>query len=158
MSNNSSLRESLIVERYKYILGSINRLNEDTGKVLSFFQTALSAIIAAIVYLLVGNNGCEVSGEIAKLGITILNYLLITLTLFSVTRIIINTTSWYFYRLDEVKLLNSKVQSNYRKAPSLKNLWRWSETYLVLVFLVVGVGGNHVVVQIILPSLVGCDL
>jgi len=40
--------------------------------------------------------------------------------------------SWLDYRKEEVELLNDIVKPGFRKMPTLRNFWRWYETYVIL--------------------------
>jgi hypothetical protein len=51
--------------------------------------------------------------------------------------ILASVFSWYDYRKEEVKLSNDCVEQTFRKAPSLRNFWRWQETYFILFMIVV---------------------
>lgn len=57
------------LERYKYILGQIQFLNDSLHKYLTLFQTLATAILSAGVAVFVGWQKLGVTAEVARLGI-----------------------------------------------------------------------------------------
>ena len=135
-SPNKETRSDFELERYKYILSQIQHLNEGIHKYLSLFQTLTTAIVGGGVALFVKWKEIGISPEIARTAMNSLLWLLITLALFLVFSIVSGMFSWFDYRKEEVELLNRVVGQGFRKAPKLKNAWRWYETY-VLIFIIV---------------------
>lgn len=119
------------LERYKYILQQLQTLNENNHKYLSLFQTLATAVIGAGIAVFVGWKELKIDAATAHVAIRGLLGLLIILTLFVVISIISGVFSWFDYRREEVELLKDEVDHKFRKAPTLKNFWRWSETYLI---------------------------
>jgi hypothetical protein len=129
------------LERYKYILQQLHSLNENNHKYLSLFQALATAVIGGGIAIFVGWKELKIDAATARVGIRGLLGLLIILTLFVSISIVAGVVSWFDYRHEEVKLLRKEVGAEFRQPPTLKNLWRWSETYLVafLILIVVAV-------------------
>ena len=125
------------LERYKFILQEIHRLNENLHKYLALFQALATAIVGAGVAVFTVWEELNISAEMAKTGIRGLLGLLVILALFTVTSVIAGVFSWLDYRKEEVNLLNQEVERGFREMPTIKNLWRWYETYLVLFIFIV---------------------
>ncbi|MFL6214850.1 MAG: hypothetical protein ACJ74J_13280 [Blastocatellia bacterium] len=140
MSNpsGSDKKADYKLERYKYILQQLNALNENAHKYLALYQTLATAIIGGGVLVFVSWKQLKIDAEVARVGIRGLLGLLIILTAFVALSIISGLFSWFDYRREEVELLKKEIGSGFRQPPRLKNLWRWSETYLLL-FLVAAI-------------------
>lgn len=125
------------LERYKFILQEVHTLNDNLHKYLALFQTLTTAIFGAGVALFVSWRQLNITVEVAITAMRGLLALLIILTLFVVSSLIAGILSWFDYRWEEVELLNETVKQGFRKPPSLKNFWRWYETYLIVFILIV---------------------
>lgn len=125
------------LEYYKYILQQLQSLNENTHKYLTLFQTLATAVIGGGVLIFVGWRQVNIDARAARVGINGLLWLFIILGVFVVLSIISNILSWYDYRHEELKLLKKEVGLEFRKAPKWKNLYRWNETYLLLLIIAV---------------------
>lgn len=139
MSNEQDIDRSkdFKLERYKFILQQIHTLNENLYRYLTLFQALATAIVGGGVAVLVSWQNLKVSVEVARTGIRGLLGLLVILTLFLIINVIIGILSWFDYRQDEVKLLDEVIGNQYRKAPKLRNFWRWYETYFVIFLILV---------------------
>lgn len=119
------------LERYKYILNQINALNENLHKYLTLFQTLATAILSAVVAVVVGWPKLGISADVARLGIRSLLGILIILALFVIFSVLSGVFSWMDYRREEVALLDQVVGKGFRDSPKAGNLWRWYETQVV---------------------------
>lgn len=134
---NDNETAEFTLEYYKYILQQLHSLNENTHKYLTLFQALGTAVVGGGILIFTSWKQVNVDANTAKVGITGLLWLFIILSVFVVISIISNVLSWYDYRHEEVRLLKKEVGSEFRKAPNWRNLYRWSETYLVLFIVVV---------------------
>jgi hypothetical protein len=125
------------LERYKYILQEIRSLNENFHKHLTLFQALATVLVGAGISLFVGWQSLKISAEVARAGIQSLMSLLVVLMIFLVASVIAGICSWFDYRKEEVALLDKVTSNNFRKKPTLKNFWRWQETYLLLFIIVI---------------------
>ncbi len=66
--------------------------------------------------------------------------LLVLLAAFVSVFVVTGVISWLDYRKEEVRILDDAVRVGYRRPPTLSNLWRWHEFYL-LVLIVIAVAG-----------------
>jgi len=131
------IKDAVKIERYKFILQEISNLNSNTHKFLNLFQTLATAIIGGAVLVFVNWKKLEISADVAIASIRALYWLLVILAIFLIIRVIANVFSWFDYRKEEVELLKEIVDENFRKPPTLKNIWRWDEFYIILFILVV---------------------
>jgi hypothetical protein len=123
------------LEHYKYILQQIHTLNDNIHKYLALFQTLATAIIGGGIWLFVSWRNLNIHADVVRASIQGLIGLLIILTLFVIISIGGGIFSWLDYRREEVELLNDVVRPGFRKMPTLRNFWRWYETY-VIVFII----------------------
>jgi hypothetical protein len=133
--SDDQLISALKTERYKYILQEIHSINENIHKYLTLFQTLATTIISGGIGIFVVWKSLKMDADAAKAAIQGALVLLIIVTLFIITSIIVSVLSWFDYRKEEVELLDTVIQPNFRKPPKLRNFWRWSETY-VLIFII----------------------
>ncbi len=136
-TTNAGLYTDFKLERYKYILQEIHTLNDNIHKYLTLFQTLATAVIGAGVLIFVSWQELKISAETARVGIQGLLGLLIILTLFVILSILVGVFSWLDYRREEVELLNEVIEPGFRKAPRIKNFWRWYETYIILFIIII---------------------
>lgn len=139
------------LERYKYILHQISFLNENIFKFIGLFQTLGTVIISAQIAVFLSWRKLEISADIARIGIQSLLLLLVFIALFSIVSIVVGVASWFDYRKEEVELLNKTVAIGFRKQPRLGNLWRWYETYIVLLIVLIIIFTYLVVQTQIIP-------
>lgn len=132
VKENKLKADDFKLERYKFILQQLNSLNEGTHKYIALYQTLVTAIIGAGFAIYATWQGEKLSSETARLGIKAFLWLFTILTLFVILSMIMNAISWFDYRKEEVKLLSDEVGKDFRKAPTFKNIWRWSETWFVI--------------------------
>lgn len=140
------------LERYKFILGQINFLNESLHKYLTLFQTLATAILAAGVAVFVSWRKLEITADIAQLAIRSLMVLLGLLAFYVVASIFAGIFSWWDYRKDEVKLLATLGTPAFRKPPEFKwNVLRWYETQAILFIVAVTTAAIILVERKIIP-------
>jgi hypothetical protein len=141
------------LERYKYILGQLNSLNENLHKYLTLFQTLTTAIVSAGVAVFVSWQKLGITASMAQLSIRILLGLLVILAAFVILSVISGVFSWLDYRREEVKLLDKTVETGFRSLPNVKNFWRWYETYVVVFVLSVVIIALVFVERQVLPQI-----
>lgn len=127
------------LERYKFILQQINSLNESVHKYLTLYQTLATAIVGGIVLVFVSWKQLKIEASVARAGVEGLLCLFVILTLFMLVSICAGVASWFDYRKEENEVLDDALKEGYRKKPSLKNFWRWNETYVVLFIVLMAV-------------------
>jgi hypothetical protein len=139
------------LERYKYILQEIRSLNENVHRYLALYQTLATAIVAGGIGIFVSWKSLKIDVEIARAAIQGSLVLFILLTFFVIFSTIANIISWFDYRKEEVKLLDKIVKPNFREPPSLRNFWRWSETYILLFMIAIVIVLFFFVEYLIIP-------
>jgi uncharacterized iron-regulated membrane protein len=141
------------LERYKYILQQQNALNENLHKYLTLYQTLTTAIISAIVAVMVGWPKLNIGAYAAKLGIRGLTIVLVLLGVFVVLSLLSGVASWMDYRREEVDLLKQAVGPGSRSDPKYENLWRWYETYTLAFVLVSEIAMVYFIEWWIMPTI-----
>lgn len=122
-------------ERYKFILSEIQNLNGNIHKYLTLYQTLVTAVIGAGIYVFINYKKMEISPDVAQLAIKGLLGLLVLLSVFVIISMLSGLFSWFDYRKEEVALLDVVVAKGFRKLPEKGNFWRWYETYIILFIL-----------------------
>jgi hypothetical protein len=128
------------VERLKYILSQQATLNEHSYRYVTLFQTTVSAIVVAAVAVFTSWKRLAISAEIAKAALRALELLLVVTSGFFILVVVTNIASWWDSRREEARLMNDVVGEGFRNPPSLQGVWRWFETWLIILVLIVLVG------------------
>lgn len=136
MDRESSSKNEFKIERLKFVLQQIDRLNERFHKYVTLFQSLTTAIIVAgaAIFALWSKEG--VSDEAAR---AIIHGLLGLFTLFACFVVVFIGTgifSWVDYRKEEVQILDDGIEKGYRQPPKLANVFRWHEFYLLLMIVI----------------------
>jgi len=141
------------LERYKYILKEIRFLNENVHKYLSLFQALATAVVGGAAAVFVVGRKVGIDPKITTITIRALLALLAVLALFVVLSVLAGIFSWFDYRREEVALVNEVVGPGFRNPPRARNFWRWSETYVVVLMLIIVVAAYLFVEQVIVPAI-----
>ena len=126
------------LERLKYILDQQKFLNEYSHKYLTIYQSMITAIVGAGMAVFMSWKRLSISLIVARTTIRALECILILTGAFMFLVVFTTIASWWDYRKEETELLNEVVESNFRSPPSIKGIWRWFESWL-LIFVVVTV-------------------
>ena len=150
MSDNAVGPMDFKLERLKFVLQQIDRLNERFHKYIAQFQTLTTAIFGAGAIVFVTWSKGGVAADVAQSVIEGLVGLLAMLGLFIIVFVCTGAISWMDYRHEEVRILNDALGPGYRRPPQLRNFFRWHEFYLVLMIVgTVGIGSWFAITQII---------
>jgi|SRR5215470_831759 len=122
----------IVVERYKYILQQIHTVNENVYRFLAIFQTLATAIVTAALALFVSYSSWNIAPATARIGVRGLLTLVTVAASFTVLLIVVGVLSWIDYRREECELTAKYFEAEFRKAPRLRNFYRWYEIYIVL--------------------------
>lgn len=142
MSDTSELDFKL--ERYRFLNNEISILNKNVQIYLTQFQVICTSIIIAVTLTIVHYKSLHIPSETAILCVKILTSLFLGVSIFISFRILTGIFSWWDFRKEEVKLLGEVIANDYRRSPTTKNLWRWDETYSILIVLLVGISFTYV--------------
>jgi hypothetical protein len=126
-----SLKNKLKMERYKYILQQLQMLNDNSHKYLTLFQTLATFIVGGGTYLFVSWRSFHISSEVARTSMQGLLGLLILMSLFIIVSLASGISSWFDYRKAELQMLDEEVGVGFRKAPRLRDWWRWYEMHMI---------------------------
>ena len=125
------LKNELKMERYKYILQQLQMLNDNSHKYLTLFQTLATFIVGGGTYLFVSWRSFHISPEVARTSMQGLVGLLILMSLFIIVSLASGISSWFDYRKAELQMLDEEVGVGFRKAPRLRDWWRWYEMHMI---------------------------
>ncbi|MDR7277238.1 hypothetical protein [Catenuloplanes atrovinosus] len=138
--------------RYQYILQQLSAANENVYRFMGVYQALASTLTGGILAIFVGYRSWGIDPGTARSGIIALLCLVTIVAAFSVLMVSIGVMSWFHYRSEECRLLDEAVGPGFRHPPSLRNFYRWYETYVVA-FIVVTVVALWVLVEtLLLPA------
>jgi hypothetical protein len=128
-SRERALPDQIRLERYRYILDRKKSLNENTFKIVSFFQ-AIALVIGTAQFAVVDRlSAGSLILNLAKTGSYGLIALMILSSLASVIAIVGGIANWMDYRREEMAIeIDAGLPP--REGPSLRNALRWYETYI----------------------------
>jgi hypothetical protein len=149
------LSQSLVVERYKFILREIQRLNKDIYHYILIFQTLNTAIIGGGLAVLINWKKIQTQPALSIVLSKIIEWLIIFVSSFIIVSIISGILSWFDYRKEESKLINEILGENYRSLPTFKNLLRWNETYIILFMIIFIILAVFIIETRLIPFLQG---
>lgn len=141
------------LERLKHILKQQDFLNESFHKYLTFFQTVTTAIITGIVAIFISWQKLGVSIDITKVAIRTLEFLLVIMGLFIVFVMISSIFSWWDYRKEEKKIFDMEVSTEFRNAPSVRGIWRWFETWFLVLIIILCAVFVTLIESFIIPAI-----
>lgn len=126
--------EQARLERYKFILAEMGRLNENSHRHTKYFLAIFPAL-SSIALALKANPGAIVFGkEIAPIVSLGLMQVITMASIFGLVSVASDIASWIDYRREEVRLITS-MGGTFRSDPKISKFWKWYETYLI-VFLI----------------------
>lgn len=123
------------LERYKYILQQIHTSNENTYKFLAIYQALATTTVGAALVLFVNYHRWGIDPATVRTGVLGLMLLETIIAVFTALLIFIGILTWLDYRVEECELTDRVVHPGFRKAPRIRNFFRWYETYIVLFIL-----------------------
>lgn len=147
-----NVSDDLLLERYKHVLGQMAKIDENAHKFLAIYQTTATALIGGIVALWLGHERLGISADRARSGTLAGLFVIGAVGLFTVTVLVVGAFAWMDYRREET-LLTASPSQFHRPAATWRNLWRWQETYMILLVLGVSVGVVLLGAFWVLPSL-----
>ncbi|MFG3697687.1 hypothetical protein ACGF5C_07165 [Micromonospora sp. NPDC047620] len=119
------------LERYRYILQQIQAANENVHRFLGIYQALATALVGAALALFVGYRDWGVPPATARAGIVALLWLVTVVAAFTVLVVIVGVLTWLDYRNEECQLLSDVLHPEFRVPPTLRNFYRWYETYII---------------------------
>src|SRR5262245_15810361 len=105
------------IERYKYILGQINTVNENVYRFLAIYQTLAVTLVSGALVLFVGYRKWGIHPSTARVGIIGLLSLTTVIAGFVIMLIIAGLRSWLDYRREECSLTDAIVKPGFRDPP-----------------------------------------
>jgi hypothetical protein len=146
------MSETLLIERYKYVLSQKKSLNETTFKVAAFFQAVMLVVLGAQFRIIELAQKNEIAADLARIGSWGLFWATCGLAAVALLLLIGGIASWFDYRREE-SCLEEQFGIKVRKPPSFRSFFRWYETYIGLMFVVVALVYFCALQYVILPTL-----
>lgn len=143
--------DSLIAERYKYILAQKQALNDKTFKIASFYQ-AFTIIIASGQFEIVRSfRKGEIDATFSVTSSWCLLSISVLVSIISLAMMIGGICAWRSYGIEEENLLSSSP-SQLKKPSLLYRSLSWYETYIILAILLT-VGAHFTALySVVLPA------
>lgn len=145
--------ESFKLERLKFVLQQIDRLNERFHRYVAQFQTLATLIVGAAAAVVVGRTDAQLSVQVTTQLITGLFGLLTLVAVFVIVLIATGMAAWFDYRMEEKRILDEALGAGYRHAPSVRQLLRWHETYVILMIVAATATIDWFVFTSVLPTI-----
>ncbi len=147
-----SCSETFLLERYKYILSQKQEANRISFKIGSLFQALLVPLVGLQLFIVREVTSQKLSSMLGRLASQIIFSTSMLISLFCIVMIVGGIISWVKYRDDEAEI-ELKVFGRKRPSPSLRDIFRWYETYIVLGIVSFQIGYGITLFQIIIPSM-----
>ncbi|WP_119969011.1 hypothetical protein [Shewanella japonica] len=135
---SNEIKNNIYTERYKYILEKIKFLDGLMQKNFSVYFKFTLAICTALSASLVMIIEDKISLDTVNLLIELLFLLEVAASLLIIAITVANIRTWFDYRDDEINFLNKIKCDLNRKKPTIEGLFRWSETYLIIISTFIG--------------------
>lgn len=120
------------LERLKFVLSQIDRLNTQLHRHITLFQGLTTAIIAAGAAVVLAWRQYGIGPDLAAATLRGLVGLLCLFSFFIIVLLITGIVAWYDYRSEEARILNEVIGAQYRRFPTYKNFYRWHEFWMIV--------------------------
>nr|AVJ40384.1 hypothetical protein CLM75_24710 [Pseudomonas lurida] len=129
-------KQDFTLERYKYILERKQSLNEATFKIAAIYQVIIVALGLAQFNVIAMTSSKSITLSTAEFASTCLLCMLAILTLLIIALLLGGIFSWLKYRSDE-RNIEIQIFGKSREPTSISNIFRWYETYIALIVILV---------------------
>lgn len=120
------------LERYKFILAQIHTVNENLYRFLAIYQALATTLVGAGLAVFVGYHHWGISAATARGGVIGLLALVTVVAGFTTILIVVGAVAWLDYRREECDLTDEMVRPGFRVRPSVGNVFRWYELYVLM--------------------------
>lgn len=131
-TEKDNLSNSLLIERYKYILLNRNQLNNNTFKIITLYQIILFGTFTAFYNI----YQSKLVSSIKKIYCDTLMLLFFLSSLILVMVLLGGILSWLDSRHDEIKIL-VRVSDYKKEKISWQSIFKWYETYITFSILLI---------------------
>ena len=145
-------KNDFLLERYKYVLLRKQHLNEATFKIAAIYQTVLLALGIGQYNVISLWKQKTLNNDLAHLFTNCIFAMLIILTMLILILILGGIFSWLKYKSDESDI-EFKVSGTRRPDVTFKSIFRWYETYLALIVIIVLASWIYTYLYHLLPIL-----
>lgn len=146
-------KEAFLIERYKYILSRKQSLNETTFKIAAIYQVIIIALAIAQFNIITMRSARTVTLEEASFFSGSLMVMLTILTFLIISLLLGGIFSWLKYRKEESKI-ELETFGRSRELTKISNIFRWYETYIALIVIIVQVLISWAYFNILTPMLI----
>lgn len=148
----STVGEDLLIERYKHVLSQMAKIDENAHRFLGIYQATVTALVGGAAALWLGYGTLGVSVEQARGGICAALIMVGAVGAFTAIVLAVGAFAWMDYRLEEA-VLTAASETFQRSKGTWRNAWRWQETYMALLVLLVSLAVILLGWFSVLPSL-----
>jgi hypothetical protein len=141
------------MERHKFVLQQIQISNETPYKILTAFQTLETVVATAVAALMVGYRKWELDPNAAHVSLLWLSLLFTGIAVVSFVLVVVNVANWAQYRREECRVVRQMTGNDLREKPRFRNFYRWSETYILILIVLIVVLFWVGVVMIVYPQI-----
>jgi uncharacterized iron-regulated membrane protein len=127
--------EPFLLERYRYVLEQKRQLNGATFRIAATYQALLLATGGGAFAVIERTLNESVPVLFALLCLRALTIFVLLLGAFGALMVASGIVSWLKYRRDEADI-EVQVYSSARPAPVVRNIFRWYETYILMMIVV----------------------
>jgi hypothetical protein len=145
-----NLQETILLEKYKYILSRKQALNEATFKIAAIYQALILGLAVAQYNILSEYQNKKISAELSFFSSACLMVIFMAITFLILCLLIGGVYAWLKYRKDESEI-EFKTLGTLRASITFKNIFAWYETYLALIVLLIGCLGLFAYKTILFP-------
>jgi lysylphosphatidylglycerol synthetase-like protein (DUF2156 family) len=125
------------MERHKFVLEQIQISNEAPYKILTAFQTLETVVATAVVALMVSHRKWQLDLNAAHVSLLWLSLLFTGIAVVSLALVVVNVANWTHYRREECRVVRQMTGNDLREPPRFRNFYRWSETYIIVLIVLI---------------------
>ncbi|MGX0954494.1 heme/copper-type cytochrome/quinol oxidase subunit 2 [Pseudomonas viridiflava] len=148
MSNSLSIE----LERYKYILARKQSLNEATFKIAAIYQVIIVGLGIGQYNVMVALQSRTIDQFTALSATIMLAVFIAMLSSLIISLLIGGVFAWLKYRREETQILSTAANID-KDAVSFWSIFRWYETYLVIVVFAMGLISLLTYYYILIPHI-----
>jgi hypothetical protein len=131
----NDITAALVAERYRYVLAQIQSSNEHSFKLLTMWQTLVTLLAGAEIFLFVNYRQWGIPPSSARLGVVGIALVATIAVIFTILLVVVGVLNWFHYRREEVELSDAFIEEGFRRPPKTKNAFRWYELYMAALML-----------------------
>lgn len=146
-------KELFLIERYKYILSRKQSLNETTFKVAAIYQVVIIALAIAQFNIIQMRSAHTITFIESQFYTNCLMIMLTILTFLIISLLLGGVFAWLKYRKEESNI-EFEAFGQSRGLAKFSNIFRWYETYIAIIVIIVYISALWAYFKILAPMLI----